>query len=303
MSQQQKFFIAFAISISFLFAGFALLHYHLIGYGYSFFVFLPFTLGYIFGGKLAKKISLFAIITALIIFFALLLFSKVEGMICVLMALPIVFIMIGIGFLIKWIIEGVQRKSKGSDENITKNSFTLFSLFLLLAFGEQKLSEGHKEVVSVKTEITLPYSCMEVYEAIKSVDTLIAKKTFLMELNLPVPHKCVLEKEIIGGIRTCYFDGGTITERITELEKGKIMRMDVIDYKLTGRKWLGFKEAIYYFEVIDSTHSKLIRETTYTSQLKPRIYWEPLEKMGIEQEHDYVFENLQRDLINKYGKR
>lgn len=55
-----------------------------------------------------------------------------------------------------------------------------------------------------------------------------------MKLDLPIPNKCVLEKEEVGGLRTCYFTGGTITERITELQKGKILRMDVIDYKLTG---------------------------------------------------------------------
>lgn len=50
------------------------------------------------------------------------------------------------------------------------------------------------------------------------------------------------------------------------------------------------------------TDCKLTRITTYTSVLTPRFYWEPLEKIGIEQEHDYVFDNLKRDLKNKYGR-
>ena len=78
--------------------------------------------------------------------------------------------------------------------------------------------------------------------------------------------------------------------------------MDIIDYKLTGRKWLGFNEAIYYFDKIGKDSCKLTRITTYTSVLTPRFYWEPLEKIGIEQEHDYVFDNLNRDLKNKYGR-
>jgi hypothetical protein len=80
------------------------------------------------------------------------------------------------------------------------------------------------------------------------------------------------------------------------LEKGKVLKMDVIDYQLTGREWLGFKEAIYLFEKAGENGCKLTRITTYTSELKPRFYWEPLEKLGIEQEHDYVFENLTHDL-------
>ena len=150
--------------------------------------------------------------------------------------------------------------------------------------------------------MVFPYTATEVYETIKSVDTLIAEKPFLMRLDLPIPYKCILEKEEVGGLRICYFTGGTITERITELEKAKVLRMNVIDYNLTGRKWLGFKEAIYYFDQVGQDSCKLTRITTYTSVLTPRFYWQPLEKIGISQEHDYVFDNLKNDLEKKYGR-
>jgi hypothetical protein len=78
--------------------------------------------------------------------------------------------------------------------------------------------------------------------------------------------------------------------------------MDVIDYKLTGRKWLGFQEAIYYFNKVGKDSCRLTRITTYASNLTPRFYWEPLEKIGIIQEHDYVFENLKNDLRKKYRR-
>jgi len=134
-----------------------------------------------------------------------------------------------------------------------------------------------------------------------------------MSFDLPVPTKCILEKEEVGGTRTCYFKGGnfsnrdfgggTIVEKITEIERGKVLKMDVTDYNLIGRKWLGFKEAIYYFDKIGDNQCKLTRITTYTSVLTPRFYWEPMEKLGIEQEHEYVFNNLTKDLkINTAGK-
>ncbi|MGO8055632.1 hypothetical protein, partial [Rhizobium leguminosarum] len=110
-----------------------------------------------------------------------------------------------------------------------KKSILPLLIFLGLSFGEKHLTKNDKEVNSVKTEIILPYSTIEVYEGLKSFDTLIADKPFLMKLDLPIPTKCILEKDEVGGLRTCYFSGGTITERITELEKAKILRMDVID--------------------------------------------------------------------------
>lgn len=82
---------------------------------------------------------------------------------------------------------------------------------------EKYLNSGEVKIVEVKTEKIYAYTPEQVYDAIKSVDTLIAEKPFLMKFDLPIPEKCILEKEEVGGIRTCYFSGGKIIEKITEL--------------------------------------------------------------------------------------
>jgi hypothetical protein len=211
---------------------------------------------------------------------------------CVPILVPLIWIGVGIN---KYLIK------RGYIKPTNKLNMSVLPLVVVLFISplEKYFYTNKVEVIEVKTERIYPYSAEKVYDAIKSVDTLIAEKTFLMKLDLPIPQKCILEREAVGGLRTCYFSGGTITERITELERAKVLRMDVIDYKLTGRKWLGFKEAIYYFDKIGQDSCKLTRITTYTSVLKPRIYWERLEKMGISQEHDYVFDNLNNDLKRK----
>ncbi len=297
---KKEFLLSIVISLTFLSLGFLLLHFEFIGYGLSFFVFLPFILGYILGTSSIKTISLIGLVVSLIIFFLLLIIGGLDGMVCILMALPLVIGAIALGALVKYFVDKKQNKNK--EGNLIKSSILPLFIFLGIGFGEKQLTKNNEEIISVKTEMTFPYSPIKVYETIKSVDTLIAEKPFLMKLDLPIPEKCILEKEEVGGLRTCYFTGGTITERITELEKGKVLRMDVIDYKLTGRKWLGFKEAIYYFDKVGQDSCKLTRITTYTSVLTPRFYWKPLEKIGINQEHDYVFANLSKDLRKKYGR-
>ena len=161
--------------------------------------------------------------------------------------------------------------------------------------------EGKEPLVERGTDKPTVVALREIELGLVTADTLDAEKPFLMKLDLPIPQKCILEEEKVGGLRTCYFEGGQIVEKITELEKGKILKMDVIGYQLTGRKWLGFKEAIYLFDELDNGGTKMTRITTYTSELNPRFYWRPLEKIGIEQEHEYVFSNLKKDLKNKHG--
>jgi hypothetical protein len=216
------------------------------------------------------------------------------------MSIPIIIPLVWLG-----VVTNKYLTQKGIIKPTNDLNALTFPLLLTL-FGapiESYFYSENVETIAVKTERVFAYTNEQVYNTIKSVDTLIAEKPFLMKLDLPIPNKCILEKEEVGGLRTCYFSGGTITERITELEKEKILRMDVIDYKLTGRKWLGFKEAIYYFDKVGQDSCKMTRVTTYTSVLRPRFYWQPLENIGINQEHDYVFDNLENDLKRKYGKK
>ena len=293
----KSFKLAIILTFIFLGIGFSFLHFGLADYSWIFFVLLPVVLGIAIGALPNKKWAYVGGIISVVIFLLLLLIGKLEGFICVLLTLPILIPLIFLGTIITHLAKRYQQ-IKSTD----KLPLLLLPLlpFLFGAPVERFLKSEKKQIIEVKTERIYPYSSQKVYDAIKSVDTLIADKPLLMRIDLPIPTKCVLQKEAVGGLRTCYFSGGTITEKITQLEKAKVLKMDVIDYKLTGRKWLGFKEAIYYFDKVGEDSCKLTRITTYTSELNPRIYWEPLEKWGIRQEHDYVFDNLNNDLRKNY---
>jgi hypothetical protein len=291
--KDKSFRLSIIISLIFLSIGFALLHFGLIAYGWAFFVLLPIVLGITIGALPNKKWAIYGGIISFLIFILLLLFGKVEGFVCVLMALLIIIPLIFIGYIGSHLIDRYRVIKQNGNLKVI---IFPFIVFLLIAPIEKYYLKDKKEFIAVRTEIILPYTPMQVYDAIKSVDTLDAEKPWLMKIDLPVPEKCILEKEEVGGLRTCYFTGGKIVERITALKKSEILKMDVIDYKLTGRKWLGFKEAIYLFECLKNNQTKLTRITTYTSELYPRFYWQPLEKLGIQQEHEYVFNNLKKDL-------
>jgi len=297
--KHRSFKITIILTLIYFGIGFLFLHFGFADYGWMFFVLLPFSLGIAVGKMKRKQWSYLGLLIGILIFIILLIAGGLEGFICVIMAIPIIAPLIWLGTLVnKYLTKKDIIKSKNH------LNVMIFPLLITL-FGapiEKYFTSKRSAIIEIKTEKVYPYTPEQVYHTIKSVDTLIADKSFLMKLDLPIPTKCVLESEEVGGIRTCYFSGGTITERITQLEVGEVLKMDVIDYQLTGRNWLGFNEAIYYFEEIEGNSCKLIRITTYTSMLKPRFYWEPLEKIGIIQEHDYVFENLNNDLKKKYDR-
>jgi len=85
----KSFRLAIIISLTFLSIGFLLLHYHLIAYGWAFFILLPVVTGIAIGALPSIKWAYRGLAVGLAIFLLLLLVGKLEGMICVLMALPI----------------------------------------------------------------------------------------------------------------------------------------------------------------------------------------------------------------------
>ena len=290
----KKFLVPFIFSLVFLFYGFSLIHSRFADLGMAFFIALPIILGFTFGEKNLKSVGILGLIVALSIFLLLLLYWELEGIVCILMAAPLILLGVGIGVFIKYLYLTLTKKD--NDDLTIKSSILPFLFLTIVSFVEKRTSPESASKEEVKTTITLPYSCLEVYDAIKSVNNLDGAKPFLMQLDLPIPIKCILEEEKVGALRTCYFEKGKIIERVTALSKGKLLKMDVIDYQLTGRVWFTFDEAIYTFEKVGVNQCKMSRITTYTSKLYPRVYWRPLEKIGISQEHDYVFNNLIKDL-------
>jgi hypothetical protein len=298
MWKNKSFRISLLLSLLFLSSGFVLLHYGLVEYGLAFFVVLPIVVGLSIGALPNKAWSLGGLVVALLCMLYGLLGLGLEGAVCGLMALGILLPLLFLGAVLGHLFLLASKRSGTTNLKLLSAPFLLF----LLAAPIENALVNSPAVIESKTAIILPYSPEQVFDAIKSVDTLDVSPSFLMRLGLPVPQKCILEAEAIGAERICYFEGGVIKERVTELERGKILRMEVTEYQLTGRKWLGFKEAIYRFEQVAANQTKLTRITTYTSELRPRAYWQPLEELGIQQEHDYVFRNLQKDLNEQYGR-
>ncbi|UAY52462.1 polyketide cyclase [Ferruginibacter albus] len=304
----KSFHLSITITIIFIGTGIAFLFLGLVDYSWVLFLLLPVVLGVAIGTMKTRKYALLgAVITTLLLLIGIYI-PGLSGIICIVMAIGLVVPLIFLGYVI---IRLIKRYREIKDSN--KLSVLVIPLlpFLFAAPIEHFFKKDKQHIMEVRTEKIFNYTPEQVYDAIKSVDTLDAEKPLLLKFDLPIPTKCVLEKEEVGGLRTCYFrggrlsnadfGGGTITEKITQLERGKVLKMDVISYNLIGRKWLGFKQAIYYFDKVGNSRCKLTRVTTYTSVLTPRFYWQPMEEIGIQQEHEYVFNNLEKDLQKKYG--
>jgi hypothetical protein len=263
-SGNRQFLLTSILTIILSSIGFALLHFSLLGYGYTFFILVPLCIGYFLGKKPSwKTSSTFALLVGLVAFFYLLITTQLEGLFCVVTLLPLIIVLVFLGAWLGWGIREILKNKETENKDL---KLSIYPLLVLLFSGtiEHYFTEKY-DYGKVESKIVLPYPKEVVFDYIKSVDTLDTDKPFLLHLGLSVPQKCILEKEEVGANRICYFKEGTIEEKVTEIKRGEILKMDVTKYGLPGRKWLKFQEATYLFEAKDNGTS-LTRISTYRNR-------------------------------------
>lgn len=217
-----------------------------------------------------------------------------EGLVCCVLASPI----LATGFALGAWFGGTVRNKNNSDgkNNLLLLMFSLITFPMLLAAG--RFAENSREPFiyeqTITTRITVPCSVAEAWNYIKEIEVLNGPKPLLLNMGLPVPTRCTLSKNGVGGERLCYFkNGGIIRQRVTRWEPNIKMAFDITDSTLKGKAWLHFIDASYEFYPAKGG-TTVIRHTRIGSSLTPRFYWKPLEAIGVRAEHDYVLANLFR---------
>lgn len=273
-----------------LLLGFVMMQIELVDYGYAFFILFPLFLGFSIGTLFSKGLQILYLTAGIIVGSLSLIMFGIEGFVCVLMLLPIFIFAVWLGYFI-------SKKLKLKVENDSQRLMVSFlPLIILLGAGHiEKVIDLEPQKIEIVSSKLLDYSPEILFDGVKSMEKLDAEKSLLMKLGLPTPIRCELKADTVGALRHCIFENGEIIAQLTKYEKGKILEMDVVDYTLTGRHWFEFIDANYTFTEVNGK-TKITRTSSYKSILKPRWYWEPLEKYGIEKEHEFVLNSLKKNI-------
>ena len=261
-------------------------------YGATIFVVVPFLAGLIAAMRAPTlRAALFAIVFGFGVCLGALLYSGLEGMVCVLMALPLV---VGLAFL--GALSGrslgprIKRKLAGGQGG--KGSALALLLGLLLVGCSAILEGGYERDPSMHTVVTVrsfPVSEWEAWEALLSFQRITGEKPWLLRMGLPVPQYCTIEGTGVGATRTCHFDQGVIEERISVWRPPRQLVMEITNVTLPGRDWLKFIDASYELTGNEMGETRVRRTTRIASVLRPRLYWQPLEDLATQAEHEYLF--------------
>ena len=228
----------------------------------------------------------------------LLLITKAEGWVCILMSAPIIVAGLGIGAFIGHLVRKYVLDKFRAPKTARLMIIVLLPVLLIGANRVERASSDFLRTETITSTILLDATPARVWGTIIRVDRIDQPQSFLLRIGLPVPISCALDDERVGAERTCYFDSGYIKESITEWNPPLSMKMDVTDAQVPGRDWLGFQSASYELREEDG-RTRLLRKTTIVSRLLPGWYWRPLERLGVETEHNYLFEYVRRAIAQR----
>jgi Polyketide cyclase / dehydrase and lipid transport len=289
-------FAGSGIAVVFGLGGFFLLRDSTGSMGWVLFLLLPFVTGLVTALLTrGKRIIIASLVIGALICTAFLLLTKMEGWVCVLMSSPLLAAGMTIGAVIG---AAIRRALIDPAPPLTGNIFKfliviVIPFFLMGANASEETSRRTLRAETVTNQLTVDASPEAVWNQLKSFDKITGSKGFLMTIGLPVPVSCVTEGEGVGAKRTCYFESGSIEERITEWQPPNLMKFEITASDVPGRPWLSFKDAAYEIRSVNGK-TVVTRTTTIISRLSPAWYWRPMEKIGVETEHEYLFEELKR---------
>jgi hypothetical protein len=216
-----------------------------------------------------------------------------EGVLCAVLAFPIIVaglaIGVAIGFLLRKLI--VSRAANPT----TPTGLLLLLAPLLVVAGErvERPLLEHPRIETIQTAIEVNDSLEHVWRDILTVESVHAAKPMLMYVGLPVPQRCTMQGRGVGAKRTCYFNVGYIEETVTVWTPPYLLGLSIDRTHMPGRHWLGFERAEYHLES-KGPMTLLTRTTTVTSNLAPSWYWRRFECLGVESEHRYILQDVAR---------
>lgn len=267
-------------------------HFPLVKYGWTLFIALPFITGCLTATMMRPFRSvLIATLMGIAASFGALALLGLEGIVCLVMAAPLMAVSAIMGTLLGLAFRAGPPRGK---------KLVIFpALGCLLTGASAEIEERNcpeARIESFSSELVLPNSPTVVWEQILEIDRIEAAKPILLRIGLPVPMSCRLDGSGVGSTRTCYFDRGEIREVVSRWEPASRLEMRITACTLPGRHWLKFLGASYSLEELPGNRTRLIRETSIESVLRPSWYWRPMERLGVTAEHEYLFRSLTADI-------
>lgn len=231
-----------------------------------------------------------------------LLFSALEGIVCIVMAAPIVAVFTLVGSLIGYSI----RKASPHRQRNVFHSFALFLLLIpSLSVGEGFIGK-EKKLTPVTTSIEIKAAPETVWKNVIEFPELAAPTELLFKTGIAYPIRARIEGEGVGAIRYCEFSTGAFVEPITVWDENKILEFTVEEQPVPMRETSPYGEidtphlhdyfvsrkGQFKLTPLENGNTLLEGTTWYNHRISPEFYWQFWTEHIVHQIHQRVLNHI-----------
>ncbi|TDS15003.1 hypothetical protein DFQ03_1636 [Maribacter caenipelagi] len=273
-------------------------------YGWSVFLFIPFLIGflppYISGKKITitKSMAYRLSFAALGIACLVLLVFAIEGIICLLMASPLLALAVWLGSYIGY-------KSTGSNFMNSKNT-TIILVLLSLGFTGFDYNNKPKDLIPVRTKIIVNAPIEAVWKNVVTFDKINEPTDWIFTTGIAYPTDATIVGKGVGAIRYCNFTTGSFIEPITTWNEPNLLQFDVQEQPIPMNElnpfWNVhpphldgyFKSYKGQFKLtkISKNKTELEGTTWYKVDIYPEIYWKGWSNFIVHRIHERVLNHI-----------
>ncbi len=231
-------------------------------------------------GVIMKGITLFLLLFGVLMF---------EGLICILMAAPLFYL---VGSIVAVIVE--RRKAKWYKDKMNCSCILVIALMSLEGVSDA-LSFGREEVVVVKREVSIsPSEVMQKLAEQPSFD--LAELPLFLKLGFPTPQVVNGEGIAVGDERVVHLAGGEgepgdLVVKVVESNANKVVFALVKDDSHIDH-WLGWKTVTWEVGTSTAGVTEVSISMSYTRKLDPAWYFKPVERYAVSKAGEYFLESM-----------
>jgi hypothetical protein len=278
-------------------------------YGWGVFVGIPFALpmisviiyGYRQPRRLGECLSL-GMLWLGVAYGALLLIAY-EGIICLLMALPLAVPIVLLGAAVGYLI---QARPLASRDASRLAAVLLMSLPALI--GAESATRGRAPLFAVCTALEVDAPPGAVWPHVIRFEPLPPPEDWIFRTGLAYPVRAEIRGRGVGAVRRCEFSTGAFIEPIEVWDEPRLLRFAVTDNPPPMREWNPIAEIhpphLDHFLVAErgefrlaplpSGRTRLAGTTWYRHNLWPAAYWKLWSDLIIHRIHRSVLEHIRR---------
>jgi len=155
---------------------------------------------------------------------------------------------------------------------------------------------GADQAVSVVTGALFATSPDLAWDGLLLFEQVDGRPPLPLRLLLPDPARAEGRRSRVGDETRCLYRQGHLLKRVTEIERFRRCRFDVIEQQLEivgGIRLLG---GSYTLTALTEQSTRIELETRYVSPRRPRLFWAPIESTVCHAFHRHILAAMRREI-------